>query len=208
MLAVLLPVPIMKSMKKYDFNQIELWFSRRVLMWLTCSTRQSFLMHVKKAFVVLDLSKIAREYRDELGLIRNEGGRKVKRKTEIFSLEASCRILHTYCSADFLDYAVVVDRFDELCGQERNAKVNSLVSRLKESGKSIPAYMDIDNMRSSDIELLEILVETKDESVSAHKKRRLIVDLIDGELVQAFEEDIIASSNDVRRVVFKATSGD
>ena len=165
-------------------------------------------MHTKKAFMVLDLSRISRDYRDELGLIRNEGGRKIKRKTEIYSLEASRRILCTYCNADFSDYSVVVDRFDELCEQERKTKIDYLVSRLKERGERIPTYIDIDNMRGSDIELLEMLVETKGDSGPAYRKSRLIVDFIDGELVQTFEKDIVASSNDIRRILFKAASGD
>lgn len=194
-------------MKKYDFNKIELWFSRRALIWLTCSTRQSFLMHAKKAFIVLDLSKISRDNRDEMSLLRDEGGRKVKRKTEIFSLKASCKIIHSFCSADFSDYLVVADRFDELCEQEKSAKVDYLVSRLSDVGKTIPDYMNIDNMSHSDVEMLEILVGVENPDRATHKKRRLIVDLIDGELVQTFEDEIVAgNSEDVRRIIFRATS--
>ena len=142
-----------------------------------------------------------------MSLLRDEGGRKVKRKTEIFSLKASCKIIHSFCSADFSDYLVVADRFDELCEQEKSAKVDYLVSRLSDAGKTIPDYMNIDNMSHSDVEMLEILVGVENPDRVTHKKRRLVVDLIDGELVQTFEDEIVAgNSEDVRRIIFRATS--
>ena len=186
-------------MKEYDFIKNELWFSRRALQWLTCSQRRTFLDHIRKAYISL-----SNQTRDTIRLKRNEGGRIVGRETDIFNLEASSAIVHTFSHADFEDYAVVSSRLDDLLEQSKKAEMDLLVSKIKEKNNGVVSpYISLDSVKTVDLDMLALLAG---ESSYPRRKRRIIVDLIDGELVQAFEDEVASTSGgDIRRARFAAS---
>ena len=103
-------------MIKYDFNNKDLWFTRRALQELACADRLSFGRHIKR----IESSAESKTWRqDEIYLFRVEGGRKVRRRSSIFDLETSYLIMSKYQKGTPPDYWCVLSRFEELIDEKQ-----------------------------------------------------------------------------------------
>ena len=183
-------------MKTYNFNKNEIWFTCKALQWLTCCPeKRTFMTHVKKAYLSNYPRRLDQSTRDTVYITRDEGGRKVRRKTEIFDLNASYSIICTFDSSDFLDYDVICERFKSLCAEYELSKKEGLISAAKEkNGGMMPDYVDV-----NDLEMLRIIVGGNE----INDKRRIITYFAGDGLRQAFEDEVIGDKTEIRRVRFK-----
>ena len=172
-------------------------------MWLTCCpARYTFSNHVKKAYMKTHPNKLSSQTKDTIRISRDEGGRVVNRKVDIYDLAASCSIIDTFGASDFSDYGVVSGRFRGLLAQFRQAQINSMLSVIKEKNNgAVPPFIDLDNPGMIDMDLLELIAG--DDYVVAQKARQ-IVDYVDGRVIHLMEGDEVAiRGGEVRQIRFR-----
>ncbi len=162
-------------MKKYNFNEYELWFSFRSLQVLACADRNGFKRYVKRVWRSAVANDFIEWKQEKIYLSRREGTRNVNRVTEIFDLDTSYLIMAEYRKNVPPNFRDILNRFEELKNQNKKEYANRLRDGLKGRGM-LCDYMD--ERVFSDNELLELLLSFKGKR--KEERKRLILDYRNG----------------------------
>ena len=125
-------------MKKYNYKTTEIWFTKRALEWLTISTIAKMTTKIRYAY---DLSKLGDATRDLIFIYNKEGRRTVRRKMEIYNLEAVVAIMNIFKTNDFPDYWQIANRI-------RAMREESFRERYLDGRNDIPSFVDPEDLSS------------------------------------------------------------
>ena len=170
-------------MKKYDYKNIEVWFSKRALEWLTFSTPAKMSKRIHYAYMIGP--EIRSSWRDCIFLKNKEGSRSVRRKMDIFNLMATAAILRQFNSRDFPDYRQIRDRIDEM-------KWQAFSARYINEQSNMPAYIDTSDTSNSNLEDMYIVLGGINID-KTQKRRRLITDVANDYITQYYEDSVSQS---------------
>lgn len=142
-------------MKKYNFKKNELWFTVNALMGLVAAERHAFMRHVKK---VRRQVKDDSWRQDEVYLARLEGRRLVSRRSMVFDLSTSFKIIESYRKNLTGTYWDILERLSRLKDQDKKEKLSLLKGIAEKNGYSV-AYLD------DDVEALSLLVDIDEDKL-------------------------------------------
>lgn len=142
-------------MKKYDFKKYELWFSMNALMGLVNAERHAFMRHIRKVWRKIEDDSWRQ---DEVYLARLEGKRNVSRRTVVFDLGTSFKIIESYRKNLTGTYWDILERLSRLKDQDKKEKIALLKGIAEENGHSA-SYLD------DDIEALSLLADVDEDKM-------------------------------------------
>lgn len=109
-----------------------------------------------------------------------EGERLVRRKIEIYNLEATAEIMKQFSAKDFPDY-------EQIAGRIKKMREESFRNRYIDGRDDIPQFIDTKDISSSNMTYMYGVLKGY-EIDSQQKRRRLIVDVVNDYIVRYYED--------------------
>ena len=160
------------------------------------------MRHIKRTWrTAVSENESVHWVQDEVYLSRLEGGRSVSRRTEIFDLETSNRIMLNYHKNVPSDYKLILGRFAELLKQSKESRIQMIKANLRNSN-SFVGY--IGNCASNQIEMLEIIAGF--HGLKKEERKRTILDYRCGIFKLVKEEDNNGKDNCLPRPLYSLAS--